>query len=192
MQTENTVLRLGSCSGCSEFSLWANFDAFVMLWLSTKAFVIQIELHREKKLSSWFLSGFNTNRAVQLQNMARRLKVCILEVEGLYYLCSENKGANQLLSYCTADLRLCFSICKKQVFSWCGSNMCLFLLLQYRPPRDLDSKATIRIGDREFECEGNDLELISVLGRGAYGVVEKMRHRITDTILAVKVRLYRA
>lgn len=54
------------------------------------------------------------------------------------------------------------------------------------PPRDLDSKATIRIGDREFECEGNDLELISVLGRGAYGVVDKMRHRLTDTILAVK------
>lgn len=54
------------------------------------------------------------------------------------------------------------------------------------PPGDLDSKATIRIGDREFECEGNDLELISVLGRGAYGVVDKMRHRITDTILAVK------
>ena len=57
----------------------------------------------------------------------------------------------------------------------------------FSPPRDLDSKATIRIGDREFECEGNDLELISVLGRGAYGVVDKMRHRLTDTILAVKV-----
>ncbi|KAL3877135.1 hypothetical protein ACJMK2_034886 [Sinanodonta woodiana] len=54
------------------------------------------------------------------------------------------------------------------------------------PPNDLDSKATIRIGDKEFECEANDLELICVLGRGAYGVVEKMRHRITNTILAVK------
>ena len=31
-------------------------------------------------------------------------------------LCSENK-AHQLHSYCTADLRLCFCICKKQVFS---------------------------------------------------------------------------
>ena len=37
--------------------------------------------------------------------------------EGLYYLCSENRGANQLCSDCTADLHLCFRICKKQVFS---------------------------------------------------------------------------
>ena len=31
--------------------------------------------------------------------------------EGLYYLCSENKGVDQLCSYCTeaADLCLCFS-----------------------------------------------------------------------------------
>ena len=27
-----------------------------------------------------------------------------------YYPCSENKGANQLRSYCAADLRLCFRI----------------------------------------------------------------------------------
>ena len=26
----------------------------------------------------------------------------------MYYPCSENKGADQLCSYCTADLRLCF------------------------------------------------------------------------------------
>ena len=26
----------------------------------------------------------------------------------MYYLCSENKGADQLCCYCTADLRLCF------------------------------------------------------------------------------------
>ena len=29
--------------------------------------------------------------------------------EELYYLCGENKGADQLCSYCTADLRLCFA-----------------------------------------------------------------------------------
>ena len=34
----------------------------------------------------------------------------------LYYLCSENKGADQLRSHCAADLRLCFRICKKKVF----------------------------------------------------------------------------
>ena len=42
-------------------------------------------------------------------------------MEGLYYLCSENKGADQLRSYCAADLRLCFRICKKPVFSQRGS-----------------------------------------------------------------------
>ena len=35
------------------------------------------------------------------------------EVEGLYYLCSENKDADQLRGYHEADLRLCFCICKK-------------------------------------------------------------------------------
>ena len=33
-------------------------------------------------------------------------------MEGLYYLCSENKGADQLRGYREADLRLCFRICK--------------------------------------------------------------------------------
>ena len=60
----------------------------------------------------------------------------------------------------------------------------------FSPPREgLDSKATIRIDDKTFEVEANDLEHICVLGRGAYGVVEKVRHRITNTIMAVKVRL---
>ena len=38
------------------------------------------------------------------------------------YLCSENKGADQLRGYREADLRLCFRICKKPVFSRSGSN----------------------------------------------------------------------
>ena len=33
------------------------------------------------------------------------------------YRCSENKGADQLLGYREADLRLCFRICKMLVFS---------------------------------------------------------------------------
>ena len=38
----------------------------------------------------------DTNRAVQPQKMARGLKFRIEEVEGLYYQCSENKGADRL------------------------------------------------------------------------------------------------
>ena len=55
--------------------------------------------------------------------MARDLKLRIKEEEGLYYLCSENKGADQLRSYRKADLRLCFRICKKPVFSRRSSNV---------------------------------------------------------------------
>ena len=53
--------------------------------------------------------------------MARGLKFGINEREGLYYLCSENKGTDQLRGYREADLRLCFRICKISVFSRRGS-----------------------------------------------------------------------
>ena len=39
-------------------------------------------------------------------------------MEGMFYLCSKNKGADQLHVNCAADLHLCFGICIKQVFSW--------------------------------------------------------------------------
>ncbi|TKC53110.1 hypothetical protein EI555_006608 [Monodon monoceros] len=54
------------------------------------------------------------------------------------------------------------------------------------PPRNLDSRAFITIGDRNFEVEADDLVTISELGRGAYGVVEKVRHAQSGTIMAVK------
>ena len=40
--------------------------------------------------------------------MARGLKFRIKEVEGLFYRCSENKGADKLRGYREADLCLCF------------------------------------------------------------------------------------
>ena len=43
-------------------------------------------------------------------------------LEILDFPCSENKGADQLCGYREADLRLCFRICKKPVFSRRGSN----------------------------------------------------------------------
>ena len=54
--------------------------------------------------------------------MARDLKFHIYEVEGLYDLCSENKGADQLRGNREADLRLCLRKCKNPVFSRRGSN----------------------------------------------------------------------
>ena len=49
------------------------------------------------------------------------LSFLILIEEGLYYLCSENKEADQLRGYCAADLHLCFRICKKLGFLLRGS-----------------------------------------------------------------------
>ena len=69
-----------------------------------------------------FSTRSDTNWAVQPQKMARSLKFHILEVEGLFYPNSENKGADQLHGYREADLCLCFRICKKTVFSRRGSN----------------------------------------------------------------------
>ena len=50
-----------------------------------------------------------------------RLEISYLEQEGLFYLCSQNKDADQLRGYREADLRPCFHICKKLVFSQRGS-----------------------------------------------------------------------
>ena len=42
----------------------------------------------------------------------------------MHYLCSENKGADQLRGYREADLRLCFRICKSR-FSHVEAHMIL-------------------------------------------------------------------
>ena len=60
----------------------------------------------------WFPNRPDTNRAVQAQKRARSLKFHIKVEEELYYPSSENKGADQLRSYCEADLRLCFRLCR--------------------------------------------------------------------------------
>ena len=65
-----------------------------------------------RKPTFWFPTWSDTNQAVQLQKMARCLKFQIKKVEGLYYLCSKNKGADQLRGHREADLRLCFRYAK--------------------------------------------------------------------------------
>ena len=70
-----------------------------------------------RKPTFCFPNWSDTNHAVQPHKMARGLKFRIWKVEGLYYLCNENKGADQLRGYREADLRLCFRICKMLVFS---------------------------------------------------------------------------
>ena len=71
--------------------------------------------------SSGFPTRSDTNQPVQSQKQARSLKFRFYGDEKLYYPCSENKGADQLRSYCEADLRLCFRIGNNPVFSRRGS-----------------------------------------------------------------------
>ena len=59
---------------------------------------------------SWLPTWSDTNHAVQVQKMARGLNFWIKKVEGLYYLFSENKGADQLRGYREPDLHHCFRI----------------------------------------------------------------------------------
>ena len=62
----------------------------------------------QENLSLGFPTSSYRNLAIQPQKMLRGLKFQIQEVEGLYYLCSKNKVADQLHFYRTADLPLCF------------------------------------------------------------------------------------
>ena len=48
--------------------------------------------------------------------------------EELYYPCSENNGADQLRSYCEADLRLCFRLCRLLIFP-CGVLNIIFAII---------------------------------------------------------------
>ena len=73
------------------------------------------------KPTMWFQNRSETNQAAQSQKQARTLKFRIEEEEELYYLSSENKGADQLRGYREADLRLCFRIGRLLVFPCSGS-----------------------------------------------------------------------
>ena len=55
--------------------------------------------------------------------MSRGLEFFISEVEGLYYLFSENKGADQRRGYSTTDLRLCFRREPHPRFSYDAANI---------------------------------------------------------------------
>ena len=76
--------------------------------------IITYEPRHEKTGLRGFTTRSDTNQVRQSQNMARALKFRIKKEEGLFYLCSENKDADQLRSNCIADQRLCFRICKNR------------------------------------------------------------------------------
>ena len=63
---------------------------------------VDIRVVTRENRSSGFPTRSNTNWFLQPQKMATSLKFQISEEEELYYLCSENKGADKLLSDCQA------------------------------------------------------------------------------------------
>jgi len=54
------------------------------------------------------------------------------------------------------------------------------------PAPPLGTQTSITIGEEELETSADDLEFISELGRGAYGVVDLMRDKRSGSSLAVK------
>ena len=62
-----------------------------------------------KNLLTWLPTRSDKNG---LYSHRRWLHVGLYKSEGLYCKCSENKGADQLRSYCAGDLCLCFRIWK--------------------------------------------------------------------------------
>ena len=65
-----------------------------------------------RKRPMWFPNGPDTNRAVHAKKIARGWKFWMKKVKQLYYLCCENKGADQLRSCCEADLHFAFAYAK--------------------------------------------------------------------------------
>ena len=75
-------------------------------------------------MSSVFPTRSDTNRTVQPQYMVRGLKFRIEEEEGLYYICSENKGADQLRTL-TPQLICAFAFAyAKSKFSHDAGDLC--------------------------------------------------------------------
>ena len=77
---------------------------------------MSIEPRREKTGLRGFRPGLT-----QTDLYSHRSRLRIQEEEEFYYPSSKNKGADQLRTYCEADLRLCFRIDKNPVFSLCDS-----------------------------------------------------------------------
>ena len=57
---------------------------------------------------------YDRNRVVKPQKMARGLKFWIKEVEELYYLCTENKGADQLRGHLQLICAFVFAYAKSR------------------------------------------------------------------------------
>ena len=82
----------------------------------------------------------------------------------MHYPSSENKGADQLRSYCEADLRLCFRIGNNPVFSRCGSFKLIFQHLQSQKKDTLTTQSS-KAADESGGHSTSDLSESEILGK---------------------------
>ena len=75
----------------------------------------------KRKLASRVSNQVRQTRLYNHRIWLEALNCGIKDVEGSYYQCYENEGADQLRGNLEADLRVLFLQCKKQAFSCCGS-----------------------------------------------------------------------
>ena len=88
--------------------------------MTCQSFFVDVSIcmnHDVRKPVFGFPTRSDINRAVQSKTKPSSLKFWMQVEEELYNQCIENKDADQLRSYCEADLRLCFRIGKNTVFS---------------------------------------------------------------------------
>ena len=75
-------------------------DQHILFSTAVLNFVLYYNHHHLSRLvgkpTMWFPNRSDTNQAVRSQKQDRSLKFQIYEEEEVYYLCSENKGADQL------------------------------------------------------------------------------------------------
>ena len=86
-----------------------------MTWIFKKNTQLILNIYRSLCLGNTNNLGLtmsDTNQSVQSQKQAISLIFWVKVEEEVSYLCSENKGADQLRGYCEADLCLCFRLCR--------------------------------------------------------------------------------
>ena len=82
-----------------DFTIAMNMYTYANRPVSRGEYVGQNKSHLVGKPTMWFPNRSDTNRPVLSQKMARSLKFWSYVEEELYYLSSENKGADQLSAY---------------------------------------------------------------------------------------------
>ena len=123
-QSKITVMLIKLCLSSTVYNNRHRFPFYLTFFSDMQnhennTFSIHMSLVARKPCRSVFPTRSDTNQAIQPQKMARGLKFQICKVEGLHYLYSENKCADQLHSHSAADLHLCFG-------TWRSSYKVLF------------------------------------------------------------------